>query len=138
MTLIEVLLVVFIIGVLVAIILPSLAAAKRHGGPNCASNLKEIGLAFFVWKGDNGDKYPMEISVTNADAMKLITNGKAYVLWQMMSNELSTPKILHCVADTEHVAATNFTTGFSDANVSYFFNLDGNEIYPQIILIGDD
>ena len=64
--------------------------------------------------------------------------SKAYVLWQMMSNELSTPIILHCRADTERVAATNFTTGFSDANISYFFNLDGNEASPQMILTGDD
>jgi len=55
-----------------------------------------------------------------------------------MSNELNTPKILHCPADTSRVAATNFATGFSDANISYFFSLDAFESYPQMILDGDD
>ena len=59
-------------------------------------------------------------------------------VWQMMSNELSTPKILLCPADTRPYCATNFSTGFSDANISYFVNLDAVETYPQMILIGDD
>jgi len=80
----------------------------------------------------------MEVSATNTDAMKLIATGKAYVFWQIISNELSTPKILYCTADTERVAATNFATVLSDANISYFFNLDGNEASPQLILTGDD
>jgi prepilin-type N-terminal cleavage/methylation domain-containing protein/prepilin-type processing-associated H-X9-DG protein len=139
MTLIEVLVAVFVITLLAAMFLPALAAAKRkHSRIGCVNNLKEIGLAFRVWEGDNGDKYPMQFAITNSDTMKLISGGNAYVLWQSMSNELSTPKILHCPEDTERLATNNFSTGFSDANISYFFNLDGNEIYPQMILIGDD
>jgi prepilin-type N-terminal cleavage/methylation domain-containing protein len=137
-TLIEMLLVIFMLAVLVVLLLPSLAGSHKSTRIYCVNNLKEIGLAFRVWEGDKGNKSPMEISATNVDAMKLITTGKAYVFWQMMSNELSTPIILHCLADTERVAATNFTTGFSDANISYFFNLDGNEASPQMILTGDD
>ena len=114
------LLVIFMLAVLVVLLLPSLAGSHKSTRIYCVNNLKEIGLAFRVWEGDNGNKSPMEISATNVDAMKLITTGKAYVFWQMMSNELSMPIILHCLADTERVAATNFTTGFSDANISYF------------------
>jgi prepilin-type processing-associated H-X9-DG protein len=55
-----------------------------------------------------------------------------------MSNELSTPKVLHCPADTNGIAATNFVIGFSDANISYFFSLDAADTYPQMILDGDD
>ena len=32
----------------------------------------------------------------------------------------------------------SFSQGFSDANISYFFSLDAAEIYPQMILDGDD
>jgi prepilin-type N-terminal cleavage/methylation domain-containing protein len=138
-TLIEMLLVIFVLAVLAVLLLPAVSPNKHKAiRIYCVNNLKEIGLASRIWEGDNGNKFPMEISATNADAMKLIATGKAYVLWQMMSNELSTPIILHCRADTERVAATNFTTGFSDANISYFFNLDGNEASPQMILTGDD
>jgi prepilin-type processing-associated H-X9-DG protein len=138
-TMIELLFVMVVLFILAAIFLQPESGSKRKAQRiNCVNNLKQIGLAFRIWKGNNGDRFPMEISATNADVMKLITNDKAYVFWQMMSNELSTPKILHCTADTEHAAATNFTTGFSDANISYFFNLDGDETYPQMILTGDD
>ena len=139
MTLIEVLVVAVMLFVLAAILLPT--------GPNdgnrarriaCANNLKQTGVAFRIWAEDNDDKFPMEISATNADAMKLITGGKAYVLWQMMSNELSTPKILYCPADTDHVTATSFSSGFSDANISYFFGLDVTTNDTQRLLVGDD
>jgi type II secretory pathway pseudopilin PulG len=140
-TLLELLLVILVLIILAAMFLPANSGAHSRDKArriNCVNNLKGVGLAFRVWEGDNGDKFPMEISATNTDAMNLITAGKAYAFWQIMSNELSTPKILYCTADTAKAAATNFTTGFSDANVSYFFNLDGNEASPQMILTGDD
>jgi prepilin-type processing-associated H-X9-DG protein len=141
MTLIEVMVVIFVIVVLAAMFLPADNGSRRKVVAmriNCVNNLKYIGLAFRVWEGDNGDRYPIQFAVTNSDTMKLISNGNSYVLWQMMSNELSTPILLHCPADTEHAEATGFATGFSDANISYFFNLDGSEAYPQMILTGDD
>lgn len=95
-------------------------------------------MAFRLWEGDNGDKYPMQVSVTNGGAMEVIGAGNAYVLWQTMSNELRSPKILRCPADTGRIAATNFSIGFSDANISYFVTLDAAETYPQMILDGDD
>jgi len=54
-----------------------------------------------------------------------------------MSNELSTPKVLVCPADKGKVTATNFSSGFSDTNVSYFVGLDGKDTYPQMLLSGD-
>ena len=106
---------------------------------NCVNNLKQIGLSFRIWEGDNGDKFPMHYATTNEAMMQLIGSGKAYLLWQTMSNELSTPKLLLCPLDERHTVATNsFVTGFSDANISYFLNLDANDAYPQLILSGDD
>jgi type II secretory pathway pseudopilin PulG len=140
-TLLELLLVILVLIILAAMLLPANSGAHNRDKArriNCVNNLKEVGLAFRVWEGDNDNKFPMEISATNADAMKLITTGKAYVFWQMMSNELSTPKILYCTADTEQIAATNFTTDFSDANISYFFGTDARTSSPQMILTGDD
>ena len=139
MTLIEVLVVVFSIALLAAMLLPALGTSKRKTSRiNCINNLKQMGICFRLWEGDNGDKYPMQFAVTNSDMMKLIGGGNAYVLWQSMSNELSTPKILLCPEDTNHIGTNNFSTGFSDANISYFFGLDASENNPQALLAGDD
>jgi len=127
--------VIFLIGFL----LPALEAAKQKARRiACVNNLKEIGIASRLWEGDNNGKYPMSVSVTNGGAMEVIGAGNAYLLWQTMSNEFHSPKNLHCPADTGRIAATNFTIGFSDANVSYFVNQDAAETYPQMILDGDD
>ena len=123
----------------VALLLPALAAAKRKSARiGCVNCLHQIGTAFNIWEGSNSDKYSMQFALTNSEMMKLISSGRAYVLWQTMSNELITPKVLHCPDDAEHVAAANFDIGFCDANISYFFSLDAAETYPQMILDGDD
>jgi type II secretory pathway pseudopilin PulG len=139
-TRVELYVVIGVIAVLAAaLLLPALAAAKRKTSRlDCVNNLHEIGTAFKVWEGDNGEKYPMHFALTNSKTMRLIGSGNAYVLWQTMSNELSTPKVLHCPADTNGIAATNFVIGFSDENISYFFSLEASDAYPQMILDGDD
>jgi len=139
LTKIEVVVIVAVLAILAALFLPALAAAKRKSSKlNCASNIKQIGIAFRLWEGDNNDKYPMVVSVTNGGAMELVATGNVAACFQVMSNELNTPKILLCPEDTHRTYATNFSTGFSAANISYFVNPDAVETYPQMILDGDD
>lgn len=62
----------------------------------------------------------------------------AYRVFQVMSNELSTPKILICPQDKKHIYTTNFAAGFSDTNISYFCSLDADQSLPNSIIYGDD
>jgi type II secretory pathway pseudopilin PulG len=140
LTLVEVLVVIAVLVAVAALLLPGLAASRRKSNRiNCVSNLKQIGLACRIWEGDNGDKYPMFVSVTNGGAMELAATGNVAAVFQAMSNELSTPKLLVCPNDDSRTAATNFTTGFNASRISYFVSLDvTNETSPQTFLSGDD
>jgi type II secretory pathway pseudopilin PulG len=139
LTMVEVLVVIFVIAFAVALLLPALAAAKKRSARiSCISNLKQISLAYRIWAGDYGDKYPMQVSVTNNGAMELVAAGNVAACFQSMSNQLSTPRLLVCPEDTHITVAANFSTGFSGANISYFVNPDAAETYPQMIMAGDD
>ena len=143
MTLIEVLVIIAICAFIMFIVVPggvSPRAKARAQRINCVINLKQVGLAFRIWPPAQDDKYPMSVSVTNGGAMELIAAGNVAGCFQIMSNELSTPKILICPADQEHhTAATNFTTDFNNLHISYFVGLDADEEHhPQRIMTGDD
>jgi prepilin-type processing-associated H-X9-DG protein len=139
LTLTEVLVVIAVLVFFVIFFLPAINNHPSHVPRiDCVSNLKQIGLAYRLWAGDNNDKYPMEISVTNGGTMESATIGDVVATFQIMSNELSTPIILVCPADDKSVKATNFTINFSTKNISYFVGLDADQDHPQRILSGDD
>ncbi len=139
MTLFEVGVVIAIVMILVVVFLPRFARSPEHSSRiNCVNNLKQIGLAYRIWAGDNNDKYPMQVSTTNGGTMELMADGKN--VWRnflVMSNELSTPKILFCPADAGRICATNFSNDLKD-KISYFFGVDANPKDPQMLLSGDD
>jgi competence protein ComGC len=139
LTLIEVL-VVIALTALIGVILLSMLEASNHKSARlgCVNCLKQIDLSFHIWEGDNGDKYPMFVSVTNGGAMELAAAGNASSVFQVMSNELSSPRILICPQDKKSILASNFGADFKNQNVSYFVGLDASEKSPQMLLSGDD
>jgi len=138
LTLVEVLVVIVVLILLAAMLLPQFAAAKRHSGPGCANRLKQIAIAGYIWADDHNGKYPFEISVANGGTMELNNGRNTWLNFIVMSNELSTPKVLLCPQDKTHLPpATNFSWQLA-GHVSYFVGLDAKVGDPQSVLSGDD
>lgn len=137
-TLIEIIVVATVLALLVLVVLPGLTQAKKRSSKlNCVNNLKQVGLAFHIWAGDNGDKFPMSVLVTNGGTKELVASGQVFPHFQVMSNELNTPKILACPYDRERSPATNFTSDFDDSRISYFVGVDADQTQPKMLLSGD-
>ena len=151
LTLIEAMIVVAILAVLVAMLLPALGRARSKSKRiNCTNSLRSIGLSFRQWAADNDDKFPMQVTITNGGAMEWARAGLAWRVFQVMSNEINTPKILVCSADSDgrRVIATTFGTANPNAswppisftnnqNVSYFAGLDSSRSQTNLLLVGD-
>ena len=114
-TSVELLVVICVVAAVVALLLPALAAAKRKSSRvNCVNNLKQDGLAFKMWAGDNSDKYPTQISVTNggADGIGLSLETLLESCRANMSNELVHAKDFDLPGRHGRHHAPNFTDGF--------------------------
>jgi len=136
-TLEDMLIVIVIIALLAVMILPAL----DHGGGqriNCVNNLKQLELAYRIWSGDNNGKYPMHVPVLEGGAKELMNSSDAWRTFQVMSNELGTPKILYCPEDSARgSAATNFGDGLKN-KISYFIGVDATISNETVLLSGDD
>ena len=78
----------------------------------------------------------MEVFAEGSMQLKNAESGEAFRYFQVISNEIATPNVLICPADTRQPAA-NIARGFSRSNLSYFLGLDARDTNPQMFLTGD-
>ena len=164
------LVVIAIIAILAALLLPALARAKAKAQRiNCINNLNQVGLSFRTFAIDNDGNMPQTLATSQGGASEdvgirtltaqqrivsaagAITGSRGVsMMFLVMSNELSTPKILFCPAEYEssyrqasssfagtQTANANNVLYTNDLNCSYFIGVDAQETSPQMFLTGD-
>jgi len=133
------LMIVLVTLVLVVLLLPRATFHRRKvSGARvyCTSNLKQIGLAFRLWSGDHGERFPMSVSPFEGGTLGFFRSDDAFYHFLAVSNEVNTPKVLACPSDTNRTLAKDFAS-LSNGNVSYFIGLDATELDYRMILSGD-
>ena len=81
-TLVELLVVLAVIGILAAILLPSLGRGRaRAQAAACANNLRQVGLAFQLYLHDNSDTFP-----TSSPHSGLGAQPEDWVWWQVAAD----------------------------------------------------
>ena len=137
-TVTELLVTVSCLLLLAALLLPAIARSKaRSARVGCNSNMKQVGMAFLTWSMDNQGRFPMRVPVANGGTMELVGNGTVFPHFQVLSNELNSPKVLVCPNDEKKSSGTNFAVGFSDNNLSYFLGVDSAKENDSSLLSGD-
>jgi prepilin-type N-terminal cleavage/methylation domain-containing protein len=107
-TLVELLVVIAIIAILAALLLSTLGSAKSKAHRiACVNNQKQIGLALNLWAGDHGDRYPPVVDAAEGGSQKAL---ETWLHFLTLTNELTTPKVLHCPADRVKKIASSFSS----------------------------
>ncbi|MDB6058709.1 MAG: type secretion system protein [Verrucomicrobiales bacterium] len=142
-TLLEVIVVTFLIALVALIVLPALNPPHhKHAKLGCVNNLKQIGTAYRIWASDNGDRYPADVAKTPtnlgwADFAKMTNAGQyCWSNYALIEYELGRlPQILVCPADKRQ--PSDDFKHLNNKNISYFINPGASENFPLSILGGD-
>ena len=126
-----------LLALIVALLLPrSRSVNTKAASITCVSHLKGTALAFQIFATDHTNLFPMRVGTNLGGSREYVGSRETFRHFQVMSNELSTPLLVHCPRDRRKMA-TNFGGEFCNFNVSYFVGLEADETDPQMLLAGD-
>ncbi len=133
----DLLVLVAVIALGLGVIVVEFEKARRTSTSICCNcNLKQIGMGFRTWELDNNDQFPMVISTNAHGSWEYLATSEIFRHFQVMSAELSTPKILVCPNDSRRFAGS-FERNFGNSNLGYFVGILSNSTLPQMFLSGD-
>jgi prepilin-type N-terminal cleavage/methylation domain-containing protein len=111
-TLVEMLVVIAIIGILAAMLMPSLARAKAKAHQiKCLSNLRQVGLGLNLYAGDYGGEFPSRRIPPNAWPHKL---KPYYVNWSLITCPTDKFGLAGALADETNPNRSFLINGFND------------------------
>ncbi|HOX55807.1 MAG TPA: DUF4190 domain-containing protein [Candidatus Paceibacterota bacterium] len=127
--------------ILPAMLLPALSRAKDKAQRiDCTNNMKQIGFAFRMWAIDHDDSFPFNVSTNQGGTLELCRPGSdgfdqnAAFHFQVMSKELSTPKILVCPADRKKPAPDFERLQLGNVSYQVQTGTNVNDAHPQMVL----
>jgi prepilin-type N-terminal cleavage/methylation domain-containing protein len=133
-TLIELLTVIAILSLLVAILLPSLGAARANAKRAvCAANLRQIGIGMRAYLGASNDRFPYASDVPSFGAFPLDGNDPIYIADVLAADTGRQPKVFQCPMDDGHIDrdAPNYSKTYFETERSsyeYRWSLGGRTI----------
>lgn len=138
-TLVELLVVVAIGVIFFMLLLPAGTGNKEPAKQiQCMSNLRQIGIGFWLYSGDHSNQLPWQVSSSVSQESAPTTIAADY--FTPLTNYIKVTRLFVCPTDRSRQAATNITN-FSNSNLSYFISLDvslkSSPSLASTILAGD-
>lgn len=145
--LVVVLFIIFLVGCVLAnpVIFPS--PRNRQDSLVCVANLAQVGRAYQLWAADHGDRNPFLVSSNEGGLRAVYLANNSWYQFAWISNQLGSPKVLVCPADTNTTrVAKDFSgrpdggfihPGYRNNAVSYMIGMHAQFYIPRSILGGD-
>jgi competence protein ComGC len=135
------------LALLALVVLPALANNRaRSARVICANNLRQIGAAMQLWGNDHNDQLPYALFPQEGGTRLHPLAPNAWFHFSWISNELVSPRLLHCPSDDGR-PATDFSgspdggylnPNFANRSTRYFLSHSlGQIVWPTTFISGD-